>query len=68
MAKSIEDLSDFFVDSELDRTVHFTFEDHKTIVMDLFDRASASFAPVGESLLSIKVNLRTGELEREWPK
>ncbi len=54
-------LDGFYVDNELDRTVHITFEKKEIIVIDIYDTAQAAHKPVGETIGIIELNLDTGE-------
>lgn len=55
------ELDGFYVDNELDRTVHITFEEEDVIVIDIYNTARAAIAPVGETLRIIELNLNTGK-------
>lgn len=55
------ELDGFYVDNELDRTVHITFEKKEVIVIDIYDTARAAHKPVGETIGIIELNLDTGE-------
>lgn len=56
-----EQLDGFYVDTTLDRCLHFTFEEHDVLVLDVFNTARAAYAPVGEALSTIELNVRTGQ-------
>lgn len=58
---AVEELDGFYADRELDRTVHITFESEDTIVLDIYNTVKAAYAPVGEAIGTIEINLRTGE-------
>ena len=61
---SAEELDGFYVDKKLDRTVHITFESEDTIVIDIFNSASAYHdESIGEVIGIIEINLRTGRSE-----
>lgn len=55
------ELDGFYVDNEMDRAVHITFEEENVVVIDLYDTAKAAIAPVGETLGMIELNLKTGK-------
>jgi len=55
------ELDGFYVDKELDRAVHITFEQREVIVIDIYNTAQAAHEPVGETLGIIEFNLDTGE-------
>lgn len=56
----IDELVGFYVDKQMDRTVHITFEEEDVIVIDVYDRAAAVRAAVGEILSIIEINLKSG--------
>lgn len=58
----VDELDGFYVDGELDRTVHITFDAEDVIVVDVFDTTAAAYAPVGEPLSIVEINLRTGSV------
>jgi len=55
------ELDGFYVDNEIDRAVHITFEEKDVVVIDIYDKARAAIAPVGETLGIIELNLKTGK-------
>lgn len=57
----IEELDGFYVDKELDRTVHISFDEEDVIVIDVYDTTQAAHKDTGEALGIIEVNLRTGK-------
>ena len=56
----MSELDGFYVDSELDRTVHITFEEENVVVIDIYDTAQAAYKPVGEAIGIVELNLGTG--------
>jgi len=59
----LDDFDGFWVDEELDRTLHVGWEDDETLYIDLFDSWLAAFEAEGnDSLASILLNVKTGEV------
>lgn len=56
----IDALDGFWLSRGLDRTLHITFEAEDVLVFDLYDTVRAAYAPVGEPLAIVRLNLRTG--------
>lgn len=54
------ELDGFYIDNELDRAVHITFEERDVIVVDIYNTAQAANKPVGNAIGIIELNLRTG--------
>ena len=54
------ELDGFYVDTELDRAVHITFEENDVIMIDVYNAAQAAYNDTGEAISIIEVNLRTG--------
>ena len=60
----LDDFDGFWVDEELDRTLHVGWEDGETLYIDLFDSWLAAFEAEGnDSLVSILLNVKTGEVK-----
>ena len=57
------ELDGFYVDNELDRTVHITFEKQHLLVIDIYDTAQAAYKPFGEAIGIIELNLHSGKAE-----
>ena len=57
------ELDGFYVDKELDRTVHITFEKQDLVVIDIYDTAQAAYKPFGEAIAIIELNLDSGKAE-----
>lgn len=58
----INELDGFYVDNELDRTVHVTFEEEDVIIIDIYNAAEAAYNPdKGEAIGIIELNLTSGE-------
>lgn len=57
----LDEMDGFYVDNEMDRAVHITFEEEDVVVIDIYDRAKAAIAPIGETLGIIELNLKTGK-------
>jgi len=65
MVKKVDELDGFFIDKKLDRCIHITFETEDTIAVDVFKTAEAAYLPVGEILVIVIINFRTGEIKIE---
>jgi len=57
---SVEELDGFYVDNDLDRCLHFTFEKTDTLVIDVFNSSQAAYGHTGQAIGIIEVNLKTG--------
>ncbi len=57
----IGELDGFYVDTQLDRTLHITFEEKDVIVIDIYNTAQAAYSEAGEVMGIIELNLRTGK-------
>lgn len=57
----MHELDGFYVDNELDRTLHITIEDRDVIVIDVYDTEKAACEPTGEPIGIIELNLNTGK-------
>jgi len=59
----LDELDGFYVDEDLSRCVHVTFDAEDVVVLDIFDTAQAAYTPVGDALSSVEINLQTGEVK-----
>ena len=57
----IDELDGFYVDKNLNRTVHMTFEEEDVVIIDIYDTVQAAYEPVGEILGIVELNIRTGK-------
>jgi len=55
------ELDEFYIDTELDKAVHITFDEEYIIVIDVYDTAQAAYNDTGEVIGITEVNLRTGK-------
>jgi len=66
MPRNIEEIDNFWVDKELNRTLHVGFENDEWLYFDLFDTAKAAVASeAGKVLTAVFLNLKTGEIKVE---
>lgn len=61
MLKDIEELEGYFVDYELARTIHVTFEDEDVIVFDIYDDREIKDTLRKDPIGIIELNIRTGK-------
>ncbi|MDP3025496.1 MAG: hypothetical protein Q8O10_08165 [candidate division Zixibacteria bacterium] len=59
----MDELDGFYVDKDLNRTLHITFEKEDIIVIDVYDTVQAAYKPVGETLGIMELNLSTGKVK-----
>ena len=58
------ELDGFYVDEELNRTVHITFESEETVLIDIFDTRQAAYdSDTGDVLGIVELNLKTGNAQ-----
>ncbi len=57
----IDELDGFYVDNELNRAVHVTFDDNDVFVIDIFDSAQAAYTDTGKTVGIIEVNIKNGK-------